>query len=533
LKSNMSVSNDEFSDEIDDDLSDLNNTLKTLLNPDFSLEDSKKDLDNDDSTDNRVSGIRKSIQASSEWQTEMELVEAMYPDLIFDIKNDSDNRSFKIIFIAALFKEKQKDKLEQLHEDIDTLERQLLIAKRQNIKKVDIIVQKISQCSNLIREYSQFKPFPRLVVTFRMTRRYPYVPIDLDMSFGGELDCTQIFTIQRMCQKEMKELYGGPMIFAIIDKIQQLYDDYLPAELDQLEKLQHDNKKLVDLAKSKYNIDVTRPQEYVGNINDHVRRLDPRVQVVNAENVLRADLAVKFERYRRYLSRCYLEGTRNKHRRTTCDWVDPMVVFHGTRAENVGSIVTSGLVVPDGNKVSVASGSRYGLGIYTSPDINFSLHYTRGTGRLLVCAVLPGHKFICNDNNVDYAGGCTKGYDSHFSEDRTELVLFKACQVLPCYVLHYKYRSLDIEKPIEGGYRNLVEEDDPVMAWKAKKKKKQDELRSIAMKNLGYGFGPAGAKFVVEAVIGPRFVEEEIDTFDRTHENQYQRDRGTGAEDPW
>lgn len=87
----------------------------------------------------------------------------------------------------------------------------------------------------------------------------------------------------------------------------------------------------------------------------------------------------------------------------------PVVAFHGTKKEAVASISKSGLVLPGaGNNVRVQHGSRFGQGIYSSPDPNFAALYcafffcppsvflsshflcAARDGKLIVCAVLLG-----------------------------------------------------------------------------------------------------------------------------------------------
>jgi hypothetical protein len=489
-----------------------------------------------------------SINASSNWETEVEVVRGIYADRITrDFADNSPNRFFTMKFISAQYQDIHQSEMARLENEIKDLtyniECQEKIVTRLKINKPDdkTPAKKLKELSDTLfktkkeLEYeSKMEHYPDLRVTFRFTRRYPRMALDLQFVNTGGLDGSQIQSFYKETSRVMRENLGTPMLCVTIDTIQKVYDDYQPKEADRLKRLEEEHKKELQqfkqvlTAKSNPAWDLNDPSKWVGNITYLLRKLSEKVKVVNVENVLRADLVYRFEKYRTYLRNKYLEGAHNKHHRATCNWAESEVAFHGTRAENVGSIVSSGLHVPGREEktdlaVKVASGSRYGLGIYTSPDINFSLHYTRGSGRLLVVAVLPGRKFICNDFNTKYGCNCTPGYDSHQSQDKTELVLFKASAVLPCYVVHYKYTSHLEDKP----YANTLESlhADPVMNWKLKKKKEQEELKARAMKTLGYGFGPAGKNFVVEAVYGPRDYEEDLSSFQNMHEHRYQRDR--------
>jgi hypothetical protein len=412
--------------------------------------------------------------------------------------------------------------------------RKLDSQKRDIAVKIKKIRNDLTQAEKDLDREIKAEHYPYLNVVFRFTRRYPQIPLDLRFENTGGCSGPEIQAFYKETSRVMRDNIGTPMLCLTIDAIQKLYDTFQPKEADRRLRLEKEfNEELskfkLDLRKVNPIYDLNDPGKWCGNITHLLKKLSSKVKVVNVENILRADLVFRFEKYRNYLRNKYLEGAHNKHQRVTCKWAESEVVFHGTRAENVGSIVEAGLQIPgqedtENLKVKVASGSRYGLGIYTSPDINFSLHYTRGEGRLLVVAALPGRKFICNDSNVQFGGKCTPGYDSHQSHDNTELVLFKASAVLPCYVVHYKYTNHLIDKPL---LNNDIQDslNDPVLNHKLKKKKEQEELRAKAMKTLGYGFGPAGANFIVEAVYEAREIDEDLSNFQNMHEHQYQLDR--------
>jgi len=73
----------------------------------------------------------------------------------------------------------------------------------------------------------------------------------------------------------------------------------------------------------------------------------------------------------------------------------PTVTFHGTRAENIPSILAHGFlrpgrVVSPGRSVRVANGSSFGMGVYSSTTAGFSVGYCGGGSTMFVCAMLMG-----------------------------------------------------------------------------------------------------------------------------------------------
>eukprot|EP01119_Soliformovum_irregulare_P011711 TRINITY_DN2962_c0_g1_i1.p1 TRINITY_DN2962_c0_g1~~TRINITY_DN2962_c0_g1_i1.p1 ORF type:complete len:560 (+),score=137.88 TRINITY_DN2962_c0_g1_i1:29-1708(+) len=120
--------------------------------------------------------------------------------------------------------------------------------------------------------------------------------------------------------------------------------------------------------------------------------------------------------------------------------VEPTIAFHGTAAANIPNIVRIGLVVPGSHGVQHATDTGfYGKGIYLSPNPGLSIGYCRGSGKLLVCAVLMGRrlklKAMCQ------GAALRKGFDSHVSPDGNEFVLFQASQVLPLFVINFTSAS--------------------------------------------------------------------------------------------
>lgn len=148
--------------------------------------------------------------------------------------------------------------------------------------------------------------------------------------------------------------------------------------------------------------------------------------ITNVENVLRPDLAWRFENYLSFLKTKHASFLSERRNRLS-NLVEPVIGFHGTSEDNLHSIVRVGMIVPEKPQlslfsVSVTCGSRLGKGIYISPDPNVALDYSR-CNKLLVCAVLPGRSYKINDMSF-WGLSLHQGYDSHISEDGQQVVLF-------------------------------------------------------------------------------------------------------------
>lgn len=262
------------------------------------------------------------------------------------------------------------------------------------------------------------------------------------------------------------------------------------------------------------------PSIFVGGMGDILSKLPRGLDVINVENVLRPDLALRFERMQRYFFKKYVEKHESKDstkkmrlQKHILKLADTRTAFHGTRMTNVGKIVRSGLLVPSAQTgIKVATGSRYGQGIYSSPDPELALSYA-GCGyedmnsvKLMVVAVLMGKERVIADGEEPWGGGCTDGYDSHMSEDGRQYVVFHEAQILPCYVLHLMFRSNGERTETTNTHR--IERGSHQSATK-----EQKILTQMARKNLPFGFGPRGSNFVVEEIAPVSDDEEEWGEF--------------------
>lgn len=116
------------------------------------------------------------------------------------------------------------------------------------------------------------------------------------------------------------------------------------------------------------------------------------------------------------------------------EYAKPILAFHGTPAHNIPLILKTGFLL---SKVgSTTDAGYYGRGIYFSEFSSFSMGYSRGSNRLLICKLLQGKPY----RMTKIRNGCklTAGYDNHTSPDgHSELVMFDMGCILPCYVLHF------------------------------------------------------------------------------------------------
>ena len=264
-----------------------------------------------------------------------------------------------------------------------------------------------------------------------------------------------------------------------------------------------------------------KPEEFIGSIYDNViSKIPDGVHVKNVEVVLRQDLIHRFNKFRQLLQEKYPTKKQN---------TEISIGFHGTRRDRLDSIIQNGLIVPcqENGLDTYTCGARYGNGIYISPDARFSMNYCRGDGCLLVCAILPGKKYVCRENR--WGGAVEKGYDSHISEDKTELVLFCEAQVLPCVVVHFQANS-----SFQSWWNHYNDGDGKPLTHRQKMERmnpteKREYLKRYAESYLPYGFGK-GNRWEVTDVVFSDDEEEPEDVkwygdINNQHYNQFQESR--------
>ena len=255
------------------------------------------------------------------------------------------------------------------------------------------------------------------------------------------------------------------------------------------------------------------PDRYLGqSIADIVASLPRTISVQCVENVLRTDLALQFEKMQRFLFdkhvKPFLKMKNIRDSPHILARAEARVAYHGTNMEAVGYIVRDGLLVPGGESgIGVRCGSRFGTGIYSSPDPEFAAMYAQRMGthyKLLLCAALLGRP----DEDDDY-GPLEPQFDSRIADGGQQFVVFHRAQMLPCYVLHIRIHDAVTMQQVYPELRNTrraemkaIDEDAALGFFDEReiRKRRREVLTRMALKNLPFGFGPRGVHFVVEDV---------------------------------
>ncbi|XP_071114137.1 protein mono-ADP-ribosyltransferase PARP15-like isoform X20 [Haliotis cracherodii] len=115
---------------------------------------------------------------------------------------------------------------------------------------------------------------------------------------------------------------------------------------------------------------------------------------------------------------------------------NPLLGFHGTAEDNIRSICREGFRLPDHPYFEeVTDVGWYGNGIYFSRYPRFSMNYMQKTCKLLLCKVLQGKIFKCE--NLKLGAPKEPGYDSHVDPFGKEIVIYEDDCILPCYIVHF------------------------------------------------------------------------------------------------
>jgi len=117
----------------------------------------------------------------------------------------------------------------------------------------------------------------------------------------------------------------------------------------------------------------------------------------------------------------------------------PILAFHGTKAENLDSIIRNNFSLTFLSKNSGDNGW-FGAGLYFSEYTTTSLGYNQnqsmsGGAKLLLSKVLIGKQYKC-PGRMD-GKPLQPGHDSHLSPEGHEVVIFDPRQILPCYLVYY------------------------------------------------------------------------------------------------
>ncbi|KAL5007522.1 hypothetical protein ScPMuIL_016328 [Solemya velum] len=134
----------------------------------------------------------------------------------------------------------------------------------------------------------------------------------------------------------------------------------------------------------------------------------------------------------------------------------PVLAFHGTNIENIPKICQGGFLVPGetGFKHKTDTGW-YGKGVYFSEFPGYSMGYIAGSTKLLLCQVLPGKVYECT--KLIHGHALMKGYDSHMSPCKKELIAFNSHHILPSYIVHYTQASTEFNYTVKKDIKDLLE----------------------------------------------------------------------------
>lgn len=314
------------------------------------------------------------------------------------------------------------------------------------------------------------------------------------------------------------------------------------------------------------------------SITDILKDLPAQLRVLHVEAVFRDDLVAKFTRKRNEMREHFMtlkasqlrqcinkKQLRQNGKDSVEDMADilstPKVTFHGAPRHVMQSIVRYGFVVP-GQKIGdtdmenkMACGASFGVGIYSSPSIEFASRFardyegwTRGWQnpadvpgmRMVVCATLMGRSIQVSRYETRRRPDLfDHRADSHVNGHQNEYIVFDSAQIIPCYVLHLDYGSdvarqhfdMLAEKQSSStsaaklkSRLDLEDQDEPDDSPGAKQAKKE-ALQAAAAKWFPYGFGPAtGTNLVIEEIGDISDDEEEYGEFQEVRadsENPY------------
>lgn len=418
-----------------------------------------------------------------------------------------------------------------------------------------------------------------LWISFVKPVKYPIAPLEPFVE-----PWHNIFTFQevQLIYKAMLEVAEStpelPCLFNMIQTASSLASQFIAQGEQQLD----DDKRdyfVETMRKAGYPVRLSHerltPTVFCGSVSSILNRIPKGWDVMYVENVMRADLAKRFEAMQRHFFKIHVaskiakfgsetEGNILKANPTLAKLADVMINFHGTRMGAIESIVNQGLMMPSTDKnakVRVRTGARYGRGIYSTRNMELALNYAENgrvneySVKIIVVAVLPGLRNVILDGEEPWGGGLIdkdkndkpKGYNSHESEDGDQTVVFNAAQILPLYVLHLMERKKRVESNVadlgrgdktdevkrqmrdimeqygvgaideleekrrHGGSSSQTKKKAGMAALAEAERKKI--LTALARKNLPFGFGPAGSNFVVEEIAEYSDDDEDFDEY--------------------
>ena len=216
-----------------------------------------------------------------------------------------------------------------------------------NIKEYKEISQKVLQLSNTYYE----------IIPFEEKRNYSVTPINNAELIKQELDRLQSYTyIEDTLKLFLSSLYYNKLIDPINYVYKALHKQLIPLNLD-LNSKNNKDKKLVNILLNYIKLSKKNNDYYSYNYNNNSNKVITNIiQVIDKnENKLIND---------------------NEKR---------ILLFHGTKAQNMLGILSKGLLIAPVE--SQSSGSRFGNGIYLSDSFKKCLSYTYGGDKLYILLV--------------------------------------------------------------------------------------------------------------------------------------------------
>ncbi len=134
---------------------------------------------------------------------------------------------------------------------------------------------------------------------------------------------------------------------------------------------------------------------------------DRSSQVIKVEYVVNPLLLIKFKQARE----------ENKT-------LKPLLVFHGTKSQNVKPICENGFYSPADSGYQCAHGQAMGKGIYFAEIVSTSFQYNVGSKTMLLCQILP---FPTEDKSAGI------------------WVIQDKARCLPCYIIHFNQSAVAID----------------------------------------------------------------------------------------
>lgn len=282
------------------------------------------------------------------------------------------------------------------------------------------------------------------------------------------------------------------------------------------------------------------PSEILADLSDW--------RILHCENILRQDLANGFLHYqqewREKLMKLKFDDLQvcfpKEHQRAResqaskeqlVDYlIKPRITFHGTRRDNVPSIVQHGFLKPGQRHpvtkkpLEVEWGSTLGRGIYCSPNPGYALKYAdeKETERwqlpglkLVICATIMGRaaeqlpQCAGRDDTTPVLDA-----DSYVNRNQMQYVVFNPAQIIPCYVIHLHYRPNDDDDMdllwnlvwrvfTRGLAHGRIKQTPVVVPYVAPgdKQRKKAALIAKGQKFFSYGYGPiSGKQLIIEDV---------------------------------